>query len=117
MKIKCISADIFESKSFGNCSNHGLSTRFKSVLLMHPYGHIEIDTEDLPENFCRIKEMSLGGKTYLYAEPHSKSEHLGWMSGGCLVYSSDSRFHEFSDYPLVLHDRQETQEQYDLLSH
>ena len=37
------------------------------------------------------------------------------MFGGNFVYTSDSRFP--SDYPIPIHDRFETQEQYDQLSH
>ena len=39
------------------------------------------------------------------------------MDGGNIGYSCDSRFSEFSDYPLKIHDRQESQKLYDMLSH
>jgi len=39
------------------------------------------------------------------------------MMGGCFVYSCDLRFRELvNEYPVPLHDRQEPQKEYDMLS-
>ena len=116
MIVRAISVGIFEDKSIGNCSNGGISSRFDNVLIEHPRGWIEVDTENPPENFCKIVTRHLWGKDYMHIEPVAEPEHLGWMMGGCLCYSSDSRFHELTEYALALHDRQETQEHYDRLS-
>lgn len=115
MKIKAITVSIFKYKN-SDCSNNGLSSKFDEVLIEHPRGSIEIDTDEPPENFCKIVERNLFGMTYLHIEPVARPKYLGWMSGGCICFSHDSRFAELSKYPLLLHDRQETQEQYDLLS-
>ena len=104
---------IYENKAYGNCSNNGISAHFDHILLEHPRGPIEIDENNPPENFCRVETRG----DYKFIRPVKKPEHLGWMNGGCICYSSDSRFHDISPYPLCFHDRQETQELYNMLSH
>lgn len=49
-----------------------------------------------------------GGR--LCAEPIERPTGVGWMFGGNFIYSSDSRFP--NDYPIPVHDRQETKDQY-----
>lgn len=113
MIIKAIRAEIFESKSFGNCSNNGISARYGHVYIPHPYGCYSFDEDDLPENMCKIVRR---GGSYVCLEPVARPHGIGWMSGGSLVYSSDSRFSDLSGTPLCLHDRCETQEEYNMLS-
>lgn len=110
MKIRALSANIFKS-IYGDCSNGGISSRFDKVFIECHNGPHEFDTDNLPENFVR-----LSGDGYRYARPavHTNDGCVGWMFGGCLIYTSDSRFP--SDYPLMLNDRQETRREYDLLS-
>jgi hypothetical protein len=64
-----------------------------------------------------IVERPIGVGGYLHAEPVVKppAGNVGWMAGGNLIGSSDSRFREMSRYPLELHDRSETQELYNSL--
>ena len=110
--MNVLAVDIFESKNFGNCSNSGISSKFDKILVEHPQGPITIDENDPPENLCRI-ETRFG---YKYLRPVKDADNIGWMHGGCICYSSDSRFRELSEYPLCLHDRQESQELYNILS-
>jgi hypothetical protein len=44
---------------------------------------------------------------------------IGGMDGGNYLTRSDSRFSEITGvpYPVAIHDRYETQEEYDLLSY
>lgn len=114
--MKAINVSIFEDKRIGNCSNHGISTKFKEVLIPHERGYIEIDMDNPPENLCKVVTRNICGREYKHIEPVVRPTGVGWMSGGCICYSCDGRFRELSDYPLCLHDRQETQEQYDRLS-
>jgi len=37
---------------------------------------------------------------------------VGWMFGGNFIYSCDSRFQALCGYPIPVHDRCETVEQY-----
>lgn len=117
MKVRALKANIFKP-SFGDFSNGGISSQFDEVFIECPDGPIEFDINCLPKNFVRpIYRLSHSKESGYYsarpAFPVSKG-CVGWMFGGCLIYSSDSRFP--SDYPLPLHDRQETQREYELNS-
>lgn len=102
---KAISANIFkhDNRSF---SNGGISERFNEVLIEHEKGFIEFDETNPPENLVRVIKRDLFGKTYLHLEPF-KTNGEWLMYGGCFCYSSDARFNEISENPLMLHDRVE----------
>ena len=112
MKVRALSARIFKDRGLGSCSNGGISERYNEVLVQCDDGNIEIDLDNPPENFCIISEI-MGHK---YVRPYAKPTQIGWMAGGTIVYTCDSRFRHMSEYPLSLHDRQETQAEYDMLS-
>lgn len=112
MIVRALSVEIFEGKLIGNCSNDGISSRFQKVLIQCEDGNVDVDLDNPPENFCIIAERC----GYKFVRPYANPTGIGWMAGGTLVYSCDSRFAEISEYPLSLHDRQETKELYDLLS-
>lgn len=115
-KAKALPIDIYESKSIGNCSNHGISERYNEILLLCEDGFVTVDLDDPPENLCKVVERFLFGETYKHVEPVAKPSGAGWMAGGCYVGSSDSRFNRISRYPLSLHDRCESWEMYERLS-
>lgn len=106
---------IYKSKH-GDCSNGGISSRFNEILLVHDEGFIDIDESNPPENLCKFVEKDYGFTVYKHIEPVAKAKGVGWMAGGTLVYTCDSRFRRMSEYPLVLHDRTESQKEYDALS-
>lgn len=114
--MKAISVGIFEDKRIGNCSNNGISARFDSILIEHERGWIDVDEQNPPENFCVIERRTLWGEEHDYVRPYREANGVGWMYGGCIVDSSDSRWGELTTHPLRLHDRTESQEMYDLLS-
>lgn len=101
---------IYVYKNGGDCTNGGVSSRYDSLLLICKDGFIEIDENDIPENAVKIVERYLWGKYYLHIEPVARPEGIGWMAGGNIGYTCDSRFP--SDYPLQIHDRQESRELY-----
>ncbi|MBR1531218.1 MAG: hypothetical protein IJ643_04055 [Eubacterium sp.] len=115
--MRAIRVQIYKP-NHGDCSNDGISSRFNEVLIIHERGYvdIDIDNEDLPENLCKIVDRPFGTKA---VEPYRKVDKgcIGWMYGGTIVDSSDARWNELSGgVPLHLHDRQETEELYDMLS-
>ena len=120
--IKCISFDIYEDKQIGNCSNDGISNRFNDVLIPCEDGYITVDLDNPPENLCKVVKRYFPWlkSEYVHIEPYAavKEGNVGYMSGGSVVYSCDSRYSEAVgvNYPVCLHDRQETQEQYDFLT-
>lgn len=113
--MRALPLEIFKS-NLGDCSNGGISSRFNEILLICDEGFINIDENNPPENLCKLVERDLGFTVYKHIEPVAKANGVGWMAGGTLVYTCDSRFRRMSEYPLVLHDRTESQEEYDVLS-
>lgn len=62
---------------------------------------------------------AIGSHRIAVAAPPVHMKHItdrvcGPMAGGAFIYCCDSRFP--SEYPIPLHDRYETQEEYDMLS-
>ena len=99
----------------GDCSNGGITSKYSSLLLICDEGFIEVDESNPPENLVKIVTRNLFGSEYKHIEPvaHTDAGCVGWMAVGCIGYTSDSRFSRMSQYPLSIHDRQETQEDYD----
>jgi hypothetical protein len=107
----------------GDCTNGGISSSSRKLLLAMNEDTAKAIAElgggpwFNGEPVVMIVERELAGGTYLHAEPVCRPPkgHVGWMAGGNLVYTSDSRFREMSKYPLSLHDRSETVELYNRL--
>lgn len=114
--MKALPIYVYSNKSFGGSSNGGITEKFDNLLLIHKEGFIDIDENNPPENLVKVVTRQLHDGEYKHIEPYKKATGIGYMSGGSLAYTSDSRFSQISKYPLSIHDRQETQEQYDALS-
>lgn len=111
--MKALPIRVFKNPTYSGCSNGGITERFDELLLVCEDGFISIDETNPPENLVKIVTRCFG---YKCIEPVASTAPgcVGWMSGGAVAYSCDSRFSEMSEYPLCVHDRQETQAQYDL---
>lgn len=116
--MRALSVDIFRS-NYGDCSNRGISSKYSEILIECPTGPIEVDENNLPENFCKIVTRDLGFAIYKHVEPVAEPNGIGWMHGGCIVDTSDSRWGALTglDYPLHLHDRCESSREYEMYSH
>ena len=116
--MRALRVSICQPKDLGNCSNHGISERYDNILLICDDGPNEIDENNPPENLCKVVTRHIGYKIYVHIEPVAKAKGAGWMYGGCVVDTSDGRFRNATgiDYPVHLHDRDETWEQYEMLS-
>jgi hypothetical protein len=67
----------------------------------------------------RLVERWIGGRAVVHAEPIERPEGmLGPMAGGTFIDTSDSRFSAAVGFygAVSLHDRWESQAQYDALS-
>jgi len=104
--MKGLLVSILETKGQGDCSNNGISSKCKHVILVGK-GIPEIfeSNEDIPA--VRIVERDLHHGTYLTAYPVEPCPPncTGYMFGGTFIYCSDSRFP--AKYPVPLHDRTE----------
>jgi hypothetical protein len=114
--MKALPLYVYSNKGFKGCSNNGISEKYDRLLLVCEEGFIDIDENDLPENLVKVVTRNLFGNEYKHIEPYKNATQIGYMAGGSYASSSDSRFRAISQYPLSIHDRQETQEQYDQLS-
>ena len=112
--MRALRIGIYKDGRFGTCSNNGISERFNDILLICEDGNYEVNGDE--ENLCKIDSITFGGKTHYFVRPVAEPKGAGWMSGGSIVYSCDSRFRRLSEYPLCLHDRQEDWEDYERYS-
>jgi hypothetical protein len=102
----------------GEFTLNGVSSQHSTFLLVGP-GVPEVHEDNGRYPVLHLVKRSLGGaKPYLHAEPLERPVgKLGPMAGGNYIMTSDSRFRqEVNEYPVPVHDRFETQEQYDFLS-
>lgn len=116
MKIKAIRAEIYRFP-LGDCTNNGVSSRFRDLLLPCKDGFIDVDTDNLPENFCYVRMREIGEKRIYDICPAEivDGELMDrggkwYMAGGNFAYSSDARFSRMIGgmYGAVaIHDRVE----------
>ena len=117
MKVNCLPVDVYRSP-LGDCTNHGISSRFKELLVFCPSGHMSFNSDtETPLNFCAIfRKETFSGPDYLYIAPAMVDENGRfvrrpdwWMNGGNIASTSDSRLREMTghNYPLHIHDRRE----------
>ena len=116
--MKGIGVDIYKAGR-GSCSNGGISAaNNQAVLLGIKDGYIDPAEESGPFVVIvrrRISDYAMPCDTK--GRPLVKPGMIGPMFGGTFIYSSDSRFREHcGSHAVALHDRWETQEQYDVLS-
>lgn len=104
--------DVFKDAHGTDCTNGGVTSKAKTALLIgEGVAKVFGTHEGTP-----VLRLARRGD-YIYAEPVEKPEGaLGPMMGGNFVYSSDSRFRAICPYPIPVHDRFETPEQYRALS-
>ena len=98
-----------------DCTNKGLSSRFVQFVLIGDGIPKLFEASDIVPAL-KLVRRTIYGKEYLHAEPMNPvpEDSVGWMFGGNFIYTSDARFP--NKYPIPIHDRSETSEQYDLMS-
>lgn len=109
-----------------DCTNNGVSSRHNRFELFWDC------TRKEAEHYCTEKgipfdealflvKRELWGEDHSYAEPLFRPQNkIGGMWGGNFVYTCDSRMYKLGGLttalPIPLHDRFETQAEYDALS-
>ena len=108
---------ILVNKEFpnNNFSNNGISQFVSQVTLVGPgVPAIHLVSDDAPA--VVLVRRNILGETYTHAKPlhNAPDGAVGPMAGGAFIYTNDSRFREVvgTMYPVSLHDRYETVEQY-----
>ena len=113
MKTTGLSVSVYSNNEIGECTNGGISSKNKSLIFVDASG----PSEGTEENSVKLVRRNLSRGEYLHVEPIIKPDGMvGPMFGGNFIYTSDSRFREISVYPIPIHDRFETSEQYRQLS-
>ena len=93
-------------------TNGGMTSKHGRVILVPEDAEVPEQNSGYP--VLVVVRRNISGADYLHAQPLSAPDKgIAWMNGGNFVYSSDSRFREWvGDYPIPVHDRQETPAQY-----
>ena len=105
--INKVSAMVYKCP-LGDCTNGGLTSKIDSAVLYASFLDYMEDKEANPDTALIFREKEVRGKKYRYCVPfYVYGSHENYMAGGNLIYSSDSRFHFMSDYPLSVRDRTE----------
>ena len=105
-KVRALGIEVFRGH-YGDCSLDGVSSKYNELMLVHPEGPNEVDEDD--PRLVKIITRHLFGRDYMHIEPY-RNEDKWFMDGGNIGYTCDSRFREISDYPLMIHDRDESKE-------
>ena len=122
--MKALPITVYYNRQYRGCANGGITERFEELLLICPEGFIDIDENNPPENLVKLVKRHLFGEDYYHIEPYVRPNKgcVGWMAGGSYAATSDSRFSRMMNISarygaISVHDRQETQSDYDMLSH
>ena len=112
MKVNVLPVPVYHNP-LGDCSNNGISNRFKRLLVACPNGPLSFDADvELPLNFCMVDYIHNVAFLVpaMITEDGMLCHRPGWyMYGGNIADTSDSRWHDVtgSYYPLKIHDRKE----------
>jgi hypothetical protein len=111
-KRKGLICDVLRSSSYGDSTNGGVTARHNEVLLVGPGVDGPFEEDEAKRPTLKLVRRNIFGRDYMHAEPLNQTEegNVGWMAGGNFIYTSDSRFP--NQYPISVHDRQETARQY-----
>ena len=114
--VKTLPVEVMYNNAYRKCANGGITEQVEVLYLVCDDGWLSLPETD-PRLIKLVKHVREGELAYVHAEqinPGDTSHLCGPMFGGNFVYTSDSRFP--GRYPIPVHDRYETWEQYKLLS-
>ena len=115
--VRALSVSVYRDADGYDCSNNGITSRYDRVYLVGEGidGPYKIDLDDPPENVLKLeKKVLFGNEEYLRAIPLQDDGSRIRMMGGNFIHSCDSRFP--AKYPIPVHDRYETQKEYEMYS-
>lgn len=129
MKIKALPVEVYKSARIGDCTNHGMSSRHDTLLIACPHGFMEVDSENVPDNFAMMELRKVMGAVIPTIYPAEitadgrvvKRGGKQYMMGGNFAHTSDSRFRDllggmWGVGAVAIHDRYETPEEYAMYS-
>ena len=118
-----LSVYVLSERNSGDCTNHGVTSKRDRFTLFWEC------KKDEALKYCEENNIEVDSALWLnprrlweeyhpFAEPLKKSKGVGPMFGGNFIYTSDSRFPSLygrmncAHFPIPVHDRFETQEEY-----
>lgn len=121
MILKGLVLDVYkDTKRSCDCTNGGISSRYDTIIFVDPnkpdLGWVDVDTENPQENVVLLSKRRVGDNEYMSLQPidscHIKcpfyhGETHWYMAGGNFAYACDSRYTDYCNYPLPIHDRRE----------
>ena len=129
--MRGLSVSVYRNAEIGDCTNGGVTATAKSLFLFDiPDGNWSVeDMAARPNAILLVKRDKAHYRGYVYAVPAMVLDgtivekpvpegHVGWMNGGNLVGTCDSRFAESITTlgAIPVHDRSENYAQYRALS-
>ena len=106
---------VLRESSLGDCTNGGASAKHDRLLVIGDNVDQRWDENDLSKIFVLVKR-DLHDGPYYHIEPLNKPKNMvGPMFGGNYC-TPDGSLRSITKYPIPIHDRFETQSQYDTLS-
>ena len=125
--MQTLSVRVLGTPDYYSCTNNGITSRFRNNLLELVDGTDEEirewaskQTESKLEKTLILEKRVLFGKQLWFCKPllEPSGRPIRTM-GGCFVTTSDSRFKNFTPhelgFPLPVHDRFDTQKDYDAM--
>lgn len=114
--MKGLLCGILEDKSIGNCSAGGISESVTDVVLLTDLKEARVFEPKNSTPAVVLKRMG----DYVWAEPVEPCPKgmIGYCVGGTFIYTCDSRYEKITGvrYPIPLHDRCDTPENYEALT-
>jgi hypothetical protein len=104
--MRYITVDIYKRSNGSVSPLNSISYRYDRVVLPCVDGPLE-ESEISGIPVVKLVRRKIAGREYIHAEPEGDTRLP--MYGGCILDTSDSRFHETTGvrYPIKLHDRYE----------
>ncbi len=102
--LRGLTVEVYKPSDGHDCTNDGMSSKVHNITLCGD-GLPELfeASEDCPA--FRVVRRNLFGSEYIHIEPWERPSGSGWMYGGNIADTSDSR--KPWKYPVHIHDRQE----------
>ena len=117
--MKTLPIDVY--RSYFDGTNNGISSKYDRLLVICDDGFIDVDENNPPENLVKVVRRNFAGREIYHIEPvAAPDKDVGWMAGGNYAATSDSRFSRLVGEmygAIAIHDRQETQSEYNSYSY
>jgi len=122
--MKGLSCSIFKNPLFKDCANGGLSERVNNVIIVvtdEQAKELSLPFEPSESHpAVKLVKRTICGELYVHAEPINPPPKgmVGWCAGGTFIETSDSRYSKIvgHPYPIPLHDRCDTEEDFEALT-